>query len=137
MHETHHEGSRKSATKNDIELEKIRQRGALFVKLASGFTILAGIYLFGEYPLRYVYLTILSIAGKDTKMSGSVATMVATMVGGGSGVALLVYGSGWAKMRSQSSELKRLRKRNDELEHRLMDRPAATSNLPSPPEDKK
>ncbi len=94
----------------------MRQSGRLRVSIVRGVTVVAGIAAFGFGALRYVYLTVAELAGRHTAVSGSVAVIVTAMVGGGSGIASLVYGVGWAKMKAQARELERLRKRCRELE---------------------
>lgn len=103
-------------TEHTVEFARIHGRVHLWEMVISGATSVLTVASFG-IPLYLVYLTVGELAGRNTQVSPGVAYTVAGMVGGSSGLAVVV--SGWAKFSNQRKELIRLRERIAKLEGRL------------------
>lgn len=103
-------------TRLEAERQTAHERFKLWMAGITAFTVI-GVVLSMSVPLYVTKMAIEALAGKDTKICASMATMVAAMVGGGSAVAVIV--TTFIKMRLQKSEVVRLRERVGELETRL------------------
>jgi len=101
----------RATSKNDVEIERIRQIYAFRRHVASSIAVVCGVLAL-SLPIYCVYLIFKEVAGKTTSVSIGMAVTGSLVVGGSLFSAL----GTWARGRGQRKELLRLRKRCEEFE---------------------
>ena len=103
-------------TKLELEYKGLHYRHQFWMLIGTGAIVIL-LILASAAPLWVVKLTVEALAGKETKVPISLATMVAAMVGGGGAMAVIV--TTFVKSTQRKRELVRLRQRVTGLESEL------------------
>jgi hypothetical protein len=110
------EGASTVSEQTAVELARINRAGDIWESAINSTAVVLSIASFG-IPLYCVYLTVNALSNQNTQVSPHVAYLVSAMVGGTSGIAVLV--GGLAKFAGQRKELIRQRERIAKLEERI------------------